>query len=191
MSKSRQERRKRGFALSEAIIFPSTYKPTSIFGLFRDSKQRYIYIYTCIHICDRYAPSEIPVRESLREREFSERVGAMEEKLVRRLEAAVVRLEAISVGQPGGSPAHGGDAAAMDPSTVAYDDLISQYVGRVSATAEKIGGQVLDATKILAEAFAVQKELLVQVKQTQVRFSVFVSIRYNCIRTEIGDVLFG
>ncbi|XAR72815.1 hypothetical protein NMG60_11019583 [Bertholletia excelsa] len=118
-------------------------------------------------MCDRYAPSEIPVRESLREREFSERGGAMEEKLIERLEAAVVRLEAISAVQPGNSPASRGDATAMDSSTVAYDDLISQYVGRVSAAAEKIGGQVLDSTKILAEAFAVQKELLVQLKQTQ------------------------
>lgn len=90
----------------------------------------------------------------------------MEEKLVERLESAVKRLEAISVGfRP---PESGGDAAAaVDPSIVAFDDLVAEYIGRVSAAAEKIGGQVLDVTKVVAEAFDAQKQLLVKVKQTQ------------------------
>lgn len=93
----------------------------------------------------------------------------MDEKLIQRLEAAVSRLEAISVrGGSGVESFDDGADAASDPSIKAYDDLMSQYVGRVSAAAEKIGGQVLDATKIVEQAFSAQKELLVKVKQTQV-----------------------
>ncbi|KAK6159463.1 hypothetical protein DH2020_006777 [Rehmannia glutinosa] len=67
----------------------------------------------------------------------------------------------------GVAPEDGGDAFAMDPSIVAFDDLISQHVNRVTSAAEKIGGQVLDVSKIIAEAFNVQKELLIKIKQTQ------------------------
>ncbi|CAL5375635.1 unnamed protein product [Camellia sinensis] len=90
------------------------------------------------------------------------------EKLIGRLESAVVRLEALSAGfRTGVSLESGGDATALDPSITAFDDLMAEYVGRVSASAEKIGGQVLDVTKILAEAFSAQRELLVKVKQTE------------------------
>ncbi|KAH6786038.1 hypothetical protein C2S51_038493 [Perilla frutescens var. frutescens] len=93
----------------------------------------------------------------------------MDENLVKRLEAAVARLEAVSVGFPQGVPQEvGGDAAAaMDPSIVAFDDLISQYVGRVTSAAQKIGGRVVDVSKIIAEAFNVEKELLIKIKQSQ------------------------
>ncbi|KAL7002703.1 F-actin-capping protein subunit alpha [Sarracenia purpurea var. burkii] len=92
----------------------------------------------------------------------------MEEKLIERLESAVSRLEALSAGfRPGISPDSGGDAGPLDPSIVAFDDLVAQYIGRVSDAAEKIGGQVLDVTKVLAEAFSVQKELLVKIKKSQ------------------------
>lgn len=94
----------------------------------------------------------------------------MEEKLIRRLESAVARLEALSTGgfRGGGSPeSGGGDAAPVDPSILAFDDLTGQYLARVSAAAEKIGGQVSDVTEILQEAFAVLRDLLVKVKQTQ------------------------
>ncbi|XP_015892687.3 cyclase-associated protein 1 [Ziziphus jujuba] len=91
----------------------------------------------------------------------------MEEKLIQRLESAVARLEALSTGfRPGGSP-ETGDGAPVDPSIVAFDGMIEQYLGRVSAAAEKIGGQVLEVTKVVQQAFAVQKELLIKVKQTQ------------------------
>lgn len=96
----------------------------------------------------------------------------MEEKLIQRLESAVSRLEALSSGgfRGGGSPeSGGGDAAPVDPSILAFDDLTGQYLARVSAAAEKIGGQVSDVTEILQEAFAVLRDLLVKVKQTQVR----------------------
>lgn len=93
----------------------------------------------------------------------------MEEKLIQRLESAVVRLEALSSGgfRSGGSPDSGADAAASDPSIKAFDDLMADFMGRVSSAAEKIGGQVLEVTNIIKEAFSVQKELLIQVKQTQ------------------------
>lgn len=93
-----------------------------------------------------------------------------------KLEAAVTRLEGISSNgggvvslSRGGdfSSAAGIDIASSDPSILAYEDLISQCVGRALTAAEKIGGPVLDVTKIVAEAFASQKELLVRIKQTQ------------------------
>lgn len=95
----------------------------------------------------------------------------MEEKLIQRLESAVSRLEALSTGfRAGATPGDGGDVddAASDPSIVAFGDLMDQYLGRVSSAAEKIGGQVLEVTNIVHEAFAVQKQLLIQVKQSQV-----------------------
>ncbi|KAA8536109.1 hypothetical protein F0562_028587 [Nyssa sinensis] len=92
----------------------------------------------------------------------------MEEKLIERLESAVGRLEALYGGfRQRGLPESGGDAGALDPSIVAFDDLMAQFVGRVSSAAEKIGGPVLDVTKVVAEAFSVQKELLIKVKQIQ------------------------
>lgn len=118
---------------------------------------------------------------------------------MKRLEAAVARLEALSVGglQQGVALEEGGDAAAAatDPSIVAFDDLISQYVGRVTSAAEKIGGQVLDVSKAIAEAFSVERELLVKIKQTQVSCNLSVSFGYNAsdvysevmIAAEIGS----
>ncbi|XVE93220.1 hypothetical protein REPUB_Repub01dG0171600 [Reevesia pubescens] len=92
----------------------------------------------------------------------------MEGKLIERLEAAVARLEALS---SGGVSARGlpdiDVEVASDPSIMAFDDLMAQYAARVSAAAEKIGGQVLDVTKILLEALSVQKKLLIEIKQTQ------------------------
>ncbi|KAL0356715.1 UNVERIFIED_CONTAM: Cyclase-associated protein 1 [Sesamum calycinum] len=93
----------------------------------------------------------------------------MDANLVKRLEAAVLRLEALSAGgfQRGVELEDSGDAAAADPSIVAFDDLISQCVSRVTSAGEKIGGQVLDVSRFIAEAFSVQRELLVKTKQSQ------------------------
>ena len=92
----------------------------------------------------------------------------MDEKLIQRLESAVARLEALSTGfRAGGAPESGEDAVS-DPSILGFDDLMGQYFARVYSAAEKIGGQVLTVTKILKEAFSVQRELLVKIKQTQV-----------------------
>ncbi|KAK4835748.1 hypothetical protein QYF36_014031 [Acer negundo] len=89
----------------------------------------------------------------------------MEDKLVQRLEAAVARLEALSGG--GGVDGGGVADAASDPSVVAFDDMTGQYLSRVSTVAGKIGGQVLDVTKLIEQAFSAQKDLLIKVKQTQ------------------------
>ncbi|KDP46247.1 hypothetical protein JCGZ_10087 [Jatropha curcas] len=93
----------------------------------------------------------------------------MEEKLIARLESAVARLEALSTSgiRERGGLDFGAFDVASDPSILAFDDLIGQYLGRVSSAAEKIGGQVWEVTKIIQQAFSVQKELLVKAKQTQ------------------------
>ncbi|KAK8518786.1 hypothetical protein V6N13_017947 [Hibiscus sabdariffa] len=94
----------------------------------------------------------------------------METKLIERLEAAVARLEALSAGGGGVSsrclPDIGVDMSS-DPSIIAFDDLMDQYAAKVSGAAEKIGGQVLDVTKLVLEAFSVEKQLLKEIKQTQ------------------------
>ena len=41
-------------------------------------------------------------------------------------------------------------------------------MAKVSAATEKIGGQVLGITKIVEEAFAAQKDLIIKVKQHKV-----------------------
>lgn len=58
----------------------------------------------------------------------------MEEKLAERLESTVVRLEAIS----GVSPEGDGDAAALDPSIVAFDE---QILGSLIPGANFAGGE--------------------------------------------------
>ncbi|XP_039014935.1 cyclase-associated protein 1-like [Hibiscus syriacus] len=92
----------------------------------------------------------------------------MEPKLIERLEAAVARLESLSAG---GILARvlpdSGAEVYSDPSILAFEDLMAEYGARVSAAAEKIGGQVLDVTKLVLEAFSVQKKLLIDIKQTQ------------------------
>ncbi|KAI4367668.1 hypothetical protein MLD38_023378 [Melastoma candidum] len=91
----------------------------------------------------------------------------MEEKLVLRLETAVARLEALSALGGVGVVAEDGGGHATDPASLAFDDLMANYFARVSSAAEKIGGQVLDVTKVVEEAFRVQKELLIQIKQSR------------------------
>ncbi|KAJ9537909.1 hypothetical protein OSB04_030642 [Centaurea solstitialis] len=96
----------------------------------------------------------------------------MEEKLIQRLESAVARLESLSAGS---QRSRGGiddvddafAAASSDPSIIAFDDLLTEFVGRLSSAAAKIGGQVQEVTNVLNEAFAVQKELLIKIKQTK------------------------
>ncbi|XP_021731602.1 cyclase-associated protein 1-like [Chenopodium quinoa] len=92
----------------------------------------------------------------------------MEAQLVERLEKAVARLEAISSSSSSSrSVDFSGEDAVVDPSIVALDDLIANYVGRVYDAAQKIGGKVLESTEILRDAFSALRELLVKVKQTQ------------------------
>nr|GMC91039.1 cyclase-associated protein 1-like [Ipomoea batatas] len=92
----------------------------------------------------------------------------METKLVERLESVADRLEALCSGGFQASRSLNVDGyAATDPSIVVFDGLISQYIGAITSSAEKIGGQVLDASMFLEEAFFVEKQLLIKVKETQ------------------------
>ncbi|KAK9056745.1 hypothetical protein SSX86_024108 [Deinandra increscens subsp. villosa] len=91
----------------------------------------------------------------------------MAENLIQRLEAAVARLESFSRGSQPQAAALDAASASSEPSIVAFDDLISEYVDKVSAASEQIGGQVKDITNVLRAAFSAQKELLVKIKQTQ------------------------
>ncbi|KAM7253535.1 hypothetical protein ACFE04_021689 [Oxalis oulophora] len=94
----------------------------------------------------------------------------MEEKLICRLENAVMRLESLSSASTtsreidfGG----GGEYSSLDPSILAFDDLMAHYLVKVMIAAERIGGQVVDVTMIVQQAFKMQKELLIKIKQSQ------------------------
>ncbi|CAA6667439.1 unnamed protein product [Spirodela intermedia] len=89
----------------------------------------------------------------------------MEKALVERLEVAVARLEALSAGSQLSIEAD--EQQPVDPAVKAFDELRERSLGRLSAAGEKIGGKVLEATKILEEAFSVQRDLLVKVKQSK------------------------
>ncbi|CAL9198464.1 unnamed protein product [Musa hybrid cultivar] len=93
----------------------------------------------------------------------------MEQQLLTRLEAAVARLEALAPAgsAPSASSRDLTDVAPLDPAISAFDEMVANSLGRVSAAAGKIGGQVVDATKTIEEAFTVLKELLITAKQRQ------------------------
>ncbi|XP_020276905.1 cyclase-associated protein 1-like [Asparagus officinalis] len=92
----------------------------------------------------------------------------MEKSLIERLEAAVARLESLPLGsQPAISSRDLSGDSPSDPAVIAFDELAEKSLGRVLSAAEKIGGQVLEATKILQEAFAAERDLLVKAKQCQ------------------------
>ncbi|KAM0011129.1 putative cyclase-associated protein CAP/septum formation inhibitor MinC [Helianthus debilis subsp. tardiflorus] len=91
----------------------------------------------------------------------------MDEKLIQRLESAVARLESLSLPSQPRSIDLDAVAASTDPSIIAFEDLLTEFVGKVLTAAEKIGGQVKEVTDVLNEAFSVQKELLVKIKQTK------------------------
>ncbi|WOL16985.1 hypothetical protein Cni_G25773 [Canna indica] len=94
----------------------------------------------------------------------------MEKELLTRLEAAVTRLEVLSVARssPPATPRGlRGAPSALDPSISAFDELVDNYLVRVSAAAAKIGGPVLDATMLVEEAFAVLKQLIFRINQCQ------------------------
>ena len=93
----------------------------------------------------------------------------MEKALVERLEAAVARLEAAAASGASAARDFGGASASADPAILAYDDFLADAFARLNAAAEKIGGTVLEATNVLAEAFAVAKDLLILAKQYPVR----------------------
>jgi adenylyl cyclase-associated protein len=84
--------------------------------------------------------------------------SAMDAALVERLAAAVARLEAAVASGASASSVVPRDLdvpAASDPAIVAYHELVAESVGRVTAAANKIGGKVLDATKVLLKTLAI------------------------------------
>ncbi|CAI8589561.1 unnamed protein product [Vicia faba] len=85
--------------------------------------------------------------------------GIGEPRIIQRLKSPVLNLEAISTrGHPTTSPTDAFNAA-LDPSVVAFGDLIDQYLGRVS--------RAVEITNRIHEVFFVQKELLIKLKHTQ------------------------
>lgn len=94
----------------------------------------------------------------------------MDEKLIQRLESAVARLESLSIGSQSRDIDFDSISASTDPSIIAFEDFFTEYVAKVSSAAAKIGGQVQDVTQVLNDAFSVQKELLIKIKQTKVNF---------------------
>lgn len=121
---------------------------------------------------------------------FAVVVVDMEEKLIHRLESAVCRLEALSSGfSTGGVSSEIDGNAASEPPILAFDDLMRNYVRKVSDAAEKIGGQVLEATRILEEAFSVEKELLVKIKQTQVIGSLLFYVFFFFLNEDLMNSL--
>lgn len=92
----------------------------------------------------------------------------MEKGLVDRLEVAVRRLEELALGSQNlVSDRNFTDDLQMDPALKAFDGILDTNLRRVMIAAEKIGGQVLEVSKILEQAFMVEKELLIQAKQSQ------------------------
>ncbi|XP_024967957.1 cyclase-associated protein 1-like [Cynara cardunculus var. scolymus] len=91
----------------------------------------------------------------------------MDERLIQRLESAIARLESISLGSQPQAVAFDAASVSSEPSIVAFEDLVAEYVGKVTDAAGKIGGQVQDITNVVSEAFSAEKELLMRIKQTQ------------------------
>lgn len=96
----------------------------------------------------------------------------MEKDLIGRLEAAVSRLEAISLSSGGGGSGSPNElpvaTGPVDPAILAFDDFVEKSVGKLVVAGEKIGGKVVVVSRILEKAFATLKELLVKVKRTKV-----------------------
>ncbi|GLJ30362.1 hypothetical protein SUGI_0600780 [Cryptomeria japonica] len=98
------------------------------------------------------------------------------ETLVGRLEAAVSKLEALesrlgldssgpSVSKREAPPVPISTPSVDDPRISEYDQFVEKSLGKVLSAAEKIGGQVLDATLVLKDAFAVHRAFLLKIKQ--------------------------
>lgn len=112
----------------------------------------------------------------------------MGKKLVQRVEAAVDRLEALSLrfSTSNGSsdlPRSPPDGVTLssDPAITAYDGFLHNFLGRLLSAAEKIGGQVLEVTRVVQDAFSVQKDLLFKIKQAQVVLPLPFSLSLNSL----------
>lgn len=97
------------------------------------------------------------------------------EDLVVRLEAAVSKLEFIG-SKVGVAPSPSASISAreiqapatssvVDPNINEYDELVENLLGKVLGAAEKIGGQPLEGTQLLKNAFAAQRDLLLNFKK--------------------------
>lgn len=97
------------------------------------------------------------------------------EELVARLETAVSKLEFLGskVGAAS-SPSASSSAreiqapptsSVVDASINEYDELVEKSLGRVLGAAGKIGGKVLEGTHLLRDAFAAQRDLLLNFKK--------------------------
>lgn len=84
--------------------------------------------------------------------------------LVHRLEAAVSRLESGDTTRSVPS-APIQTSASTDASVVAFDSLIDASVGRVLTAANKIGGQVLQGSQLLKDAFSAHREIVLVVSK--------------------------
>ncbi|KAJ0435821.1 putative adenylate cyclase-associated CAP [Helianthus annuus] len=67
-----------------------------------------------------------------------EREKSMDEKLIQRPESAVARLESLSLPSQSRSNDVDAVAASTDPSIIAFEDLLTEFVGKVLTAAEKI-----------------------------------------------------
>lgn len=89
--------------------------------------------------------------------------------IVQRLEAAVSRLEASHGSSPAAPPASSSSSSSVsDPeiaSIVAFNALIDSSVGRLLASAQKIGGSILTGSQVFKEAFVAESGILVVISK--------------------------
>ena len=98
--------------------------------------------------------------------------------VVARLEAAVARLESLGSQAISGAPKQGISSlvagppppagSASSPSVAAFDELVQSRVGKLLAAADKIGGNVLQASQVLQRAFEAEKAVILAISQCKV-----------------------
>ena len=98
--------------------------------------------------------------------------------VVARLEAAVARLESLGSQAISSAPKQGISSlvagppppagSASSPSVAAFDELVQSRVGKLLAAADKIGGNVLQASQVLQRAFEAEKAVILAISQCKV-----------------------
>ncbi|KAM3595630.1 uncharacterized protein V6R79_000317 [Siganus canaliculatus] len=106
--------------------------------------------------------------------------------LVQRLEAAVSRLESMSVsgGSAGGS-APGGPVSAY---VEAFDEIVNGPVAQYLALSQKIGGEVQKHAAMMKQAFSSQRAILVTASSSQKPAAAALSSVLQPLSKVIGDV---
>ncbi|KAI5062933.1 hypothetical protein GOP47_0021480 [Adiantum capillus-veneris] len=92
--------------------------------------------------------------------------------LVQRLEAAVSRLEKTQ-GQGQSASLSSRDlplmdaatSVAVDASVSAFDSLIETHVGRVLSASQQIGGQILQGSQLLKDAFFIERSIVLAISK--------------------------